>query len=373
MLKREWIIFMKLALFTGIIACLIPVSIAGTIVNIPIYIETPAGIEKAGYYDILDILFNYDFEIQEKQEIVSDGKCSLRANEGSLEINGINLGGSDLSFNLNNAAGKGSLTAQKDRVRFSLDFKVQEILEINSEKLAFKASGSGSLNREKLSFDSIVVSFDKLNNKTDITGIGDKDFKAEGLKVTSTTGCLSSIENFYLLVKKGELGKGRSAEEVVEILRKNPEFLDVYWNLEKLHKEKWWIHIPRGNPGSIWTTKDDCGSYEQNVNQYYIEEFVYINGKNFKPGEYDWAITGLPGAASCDPNEAVAFGTLTVNESGAFCFNAYQIQQGDCKEYQASFGSKHDNYNVIPEFGFIAGALTIASSLALLFFIRKNS
>jgi len=340
--------------------------------NIPIYIQTSAGLQKADYYDIVEILFNHDFEIQEKQGIVADEKCSLRAEKGTLNIDSIIFNKNSLSFNMLGDSGQGVLISQKDKNKFTLDFDVKEILETNSDKLVFRAAGEATLNKKSLNFNEIIVSLDKTKNLVDMTGTGDKDFQARFLEASFTAGCSSEMQNFYLLVDNGLLGKGRSAEEVVQLLKKYPEFLDVYWNLEKLHKPKWWIHIPKAHPGSIWTTRSDCGVYEQNVNEYNIGEYVYINGANFMPGEYDWAITGQPGSASCDPNMAVAIGSLTVDETGAFCFNAYQIQEGDCKEYQVNFNSKHDNYTVIPEFTPIIGVLTLLGAVGVFFFIRKK-
>jgi len=130
--------------------------------------------------------------------------------------------------------------------------------------------------------------------------------------------------------------------------------------------------VNNGNSGAIWTTKGDCGTSQQDVNQYNIGETVYINGAGFNPEEYVWDITGQPGGASCDPQIAVANGTRVVNESGAFCFDAYTVQQGDCGVYKATVGNKHDNYNVIPEFGLIAGLVTILGAVATFFYIRRK-
>lgn len=345
---------------------------AGSDFNIPIYIQTSAGIEKADYYDLVEILFNHDFEVQEKQEIVSDEKCSLRAEQGSLNVDGIIFDKSSLNFNIQLNSGQGSLTAQKNKNRFSLTFKVEEILETNPEKLVFRASGKATLNKKSLYFDDIIISFDKIDSLLEITGTGSKNFQATGLEVVFTLGCLSEEQNFYLLVDNGLLGKGRSAEEVVQILKQDSIFLDIYWDLEKLHKEKWWVHIPNGNPGSIWTTRNNCNNYEQKVNEYNIGENVYINGANFKPGEYEWVITGMPGEALCNPNKAVAIGTLTVDNSGAFCFNAYTIQADDCKKYKVDFSDKYDNYTVIPEFTPIIGILTALSAVGVFFFVRRR-
>lgn len=114
-------------------------------------------------------------------------------------------------------------------------------------------------------------------------------------------------------------------------------------------------------PTAIWTTKNDCGDWTQDVNHYAAGDVVYINGA-FAAGTYTWSITGLP--ASCDPNQVVASGTVTVDGScsftggnvggsctggtGQFCFPAYQILAGDCGEYQVKLDTKGDNYRVGP-------------------------
>ena len=101
-----------------------------------------------------------------------------------------------------------------------------------------------------------------------------------------------------------------------------------------------------GHSGSIWTTRNDCGDFSQDVNQYALGEKVYINGANFNPGTYNWSIKGQPGGASCDPCLVVASGQYTVDESGAFCFEAYTIAMDDCGEYKVKFDGKKDNYRI---------------------------
>jgi len=128
----------------------------------------------------------------------------------------------------------------------------------------------------------------------------------------------------------------------------------------------------QGNSGAIWTTRDDCGDEQQNVNQYDIGEDVYINGENFNPGEYDWEIKGQPGQASCDPNTIMAGGSITTDQDGNFCFNAYTIANNDCGEYKVTFNNKHDNYHVIPEFGLTIGILTVLSAITIFFIIRRK-
>lgn len=98
--------------------------------------------------------------------------------------------------------------------------------------------------------------------------------------------------------------------------------------------------------GAIWTTNIDCGVDTQDENHYAKGSWVYINGANFDPGTYDWFIEGLPGKASDDPNIKVIQGSFVVDETGAFCFAAYQVQMDDGGEYKADFNGKKDNYRV---------------------------
>lgn len=100
-------------------------------------------------------------------------------------------------------------------------------------------------------------------------------------------------------------------------------------------------------PGSIWTTDVTCGDSSQDVNAYGIGDDVFVNGQNFNSGNYSWAITGSPG--SCDPNLDVASGNITVDTSGAFCFNAYTVQNDDCGTYKVNVEGKNDNYHIIFE------------------------
>jgi uncharacterized repeat protein (TIGR01451 family) len=100
--------------------------------------------------------------------------------------------------------------------------------------------------------------------------------------------------------------------------------------------------------GSIWTTRGDCID-PQDANQYAFNEWVQLNGANFDPGqEVDWTIEGQPGGASCDPGAIVAYGTVTADSTGAFCFPAYQVNPDDCGTYSVTAtGTKGDNYRVV--------------------------
>src|SRR3989344_1174975 len=97
---------------------------------------------------------------------------------------------------------------------------------------------------------------------------------------------------------------------------------------------------------AIWTTNNDCGTSQQDANHFSVNDNVYINGDGFDSRSYNWTITVKLGGASCDPEIIVASGTQFVNFSGAFCFNAYNVQSDDCGEYQVKFEQKGDNYRV---------------------------
>ncbi len=101
--------------------------------------------------------------------------------------------------------------------------------------------------------------------------------------------------------------------------------------------------------GAIWTTNEDCGDINQDINHYAQFTYVYINGANFDPGTYDWFIKGKPGKASEDPNGIVESGTFTVDSSGSFCIHpAHYILGTEGGEYGVNFGGKKDNYRVEP-------------------------
>jgi hypothetical protein len=98
--------------------------------------------------------------------------------------------------------------------------------------------------------------------------------------------------------------------------------------------------------GAIWTTRNECGAEQQDVNHYAVGETVFVNAAGFKPGEYPWTVTGQPGGASSDPGQVVASGTVTVGASGSFCIPLYTIPGDDRGEYKVTVGGKKDNYRV---------------------------
>lgn len=229
-------LFFKEIFLFSILIIVILASIPGSFAeefNVPIYIQTSAGIEKASSDIISSTLFDYNFEIKKMWEYVPDEKCSLRAEDGILEVENKTFKSKNkLNFNIplkNDGPGQGSLTAQDDRERFSLSFEVKEILETNSERLTFKAIGYGGLNKKELNFNEIIVTFDKISNKINITS--DKNFNAKNLDVGFIKGCSGQETIFYLITNKDKLNKSRNLEEVEVLLKQYPELIDAYENL----------------------------------------------------------------------------------------------------------------------------------------------
>ncbi|MDD5254258.1 MAG: putative metal-binding motif-containing protein [Candidatus Nanoarchaeia archaeon] len=214
--------------------------------NVPVYIQTRVGIERASSDEIIDYIFNHNFEVEKRTEEIPMKDCSLRATGGSAIIDGVELGANNkLSFNLNYlVSGDGSLTSQKWFKRFSLSFEPKKIIKTDDEKLAFRGVGSGNLNREKINFDKVEVIFDKINNKVNVIGSGDKTLTVSGMSVSSIEGCLTETRDFYLIKSKNVLDKTRTIGEARKILDQHPEFIDAYENINHLYLKNWQSIVP---------------------------------------------------------------------------------------------------------------------------------
>ena len=78
--------------------------------------------------------------------------------------------------------------------------------------------------------------------------------------------------------------------ECIKIQNKNPDHKSVSNLIISLDTIIDLLNDYKGI-GSIWTTRDDCGNEQQDVNHYCPGEVVYINGKNFNSNtEYEWYI-----------------------------------------------------------------------------------
>ncbi|MDD5192276.1 MAG: hypothetical protein PHH54_01115 [Candidatus Nanoarchaeia archaeon] len=215
--------------------------------NIPIYIQTSAGTEKASSKIIKEVLIEYNFEVQKTYGYVTDDKCSVSAGGDNLDIDEMSLGNIDLGFYIplpNGGLGGGRLTAREGRYNiFNLDFEITEILETNAQTLKFKAVGDGALNQDKLSFYDIIATFDKENNKVDIIGKGDMDFEAKDIEANKVTWCGEKETDFYLITTKNRLNEQRSVEEIRGILDEHPELIDAYEGLREFYKPEYYTPV----------------------------------------------------------------------------------------------------------------------------------
>ena len=130
------------------------------------------------------------------------------------------------------------------------------------------------------------------------------------------------------------------------------------------------VMVSADNPGSIKTSRNDCNN-PVNENHYIIGDVVYVRGENFDSNSYNWEITKPNGSGQ------VANGTIAVNSSASFCFEAYTVQPQDSGEYKVTFGNKRDNYHVdetsiVPEFGMIISLATILGAVAAFMVIRRR-
>jgi len=214
--------------------------------NAPIYIETPAGNQKASLTSIIRILFERDFEIINKSEPVSITSCSVRATGGDLMLDGESFGGSNkVSFNINYLAnGKGSLTNQNGKNRVSMSFTPKKILETNEDILSFNASGKGRINRDSISLDEVIVEFNKNDREIFISS---NRFEANLVGVTFTEGCFSENKEFFLIKDNGKLASKRTISEVRDLIDNHPELTNAYEGLKRLFTDYWWLIVPGGS------------------------------------------------------------------------------------------------------------------------------
>lgn len=99
--------------------------------------------------------------------------------------------------------------------------------------------------------------------------------------------------------------------------------------------------------GSIWTTNGDCGDETQDENHYFVGDIVYINYKDFTPGQTGvyWQIQQKSGGSE---KPIVASGYHDTG-TGAGCFEAHTVKLEEVgNEYNVDYGPKQDNYQVDP-------------------------
>lgn len=198
--------------------------------NSNIYLSSNGLVKKATTKELLNYLENYDFKISYKREKVPDDFCSIRAKDGNVIIGDDDFGTNgkvNLYSVLKLDNGQGSLSAQKNRKRFSLSFKVTNTLENSDELLKLEIA-------DKKSDAEFILEYDKVNKKVKITG---DNLLIDEMNAYFVEGCSSKKDTFYL-IEKGKKMK-RSTEEIRKILRENPIFVNRYENLRFVFKSFW--------------------------------------------------------------------------------------------------------------------------------------
>ncbi|MFA5019683.1 MAG: hypothetical protein WC533_01145 [Candidatus Pacearchaeota archaeon] len=216
--------------------------------NLPIYIQTDAGIEKMSSPEIINILFKHNFSSEKRNQEIPMKSCSLRASDGNVILIGNNFNNKNkLNFNLNEYGnGDGSLTAQDNKERISMSFKPVKIIRITSDSLVFSAKGRMHTDNDNIDLD-MIFKLNKTSNSISISESNNFSFSAENMKITFADGCSNKIEDFILINDNGELEEERSIEEVRQLLNENPELIDAYEGLRRLFSDYWWMILPSGS------------------------------------------------------------------------------------------------------------------------------
>lgn len=225
--------------------------------NAQIYSQTLAGFERLTFSNLIDTLFNYNFSLIQKTEIIPVEDCSLRAKGGNFEANELSFQNNKLNFYVpvkNAAKGSGYLTGQAGRTRISIQFDVINIIKTNANNLIVNAKGIINLDRNITDLDSITINLDKLNNKVYVSigspyedDDGDIDYiMASNMDVSFMKGCNMEERSIYLLNATEKLEKRRTIKEVRTLLDSYPQFIDSYGNLRDLYKQFWWMSLPGG-------------------------------------------------------------------------------------------------------------------------------
>ncbi|PIN90578.1 hypothetical protein COU57_03185 [Candidatus Pacearchaeota archaeon CG10_big_fil_rev_8_21_14_0_10_32_14] len=116
--------------------------------------------------------------------------CSIRAKDGSLLVDGLDLDGNGkLNFNVpksNAALGRGTLVAQKGNTRFTYKFRVEKILKNDEQKSLILVDGSYKVRRQDGINEESVLELDKQNNLININGT---TIHVQGMEVNFLRGC----------------------------------------------------------------------------------------------------------------------------------------------------------------------------------------
>ena len=126
------------------------------------------------YQTSLGIIIGSQVIDQKGQDVIIRGPvtplegCSIRADDGSLLAEGKQFGESNINFYIplkNAKNGKGALSAQIGKDRFSYKFNIDEIVENDYDSAVLAVSGKYKLGKNKYVKESALITFDKINRK----------------------------------------------------------------------------------------------------------------------------------------------------------------------------------------------------------------
>lgn len=138
----------------------------------------------AGEYEsqVEVITENNRFETEKEKIIINPEKlndfqrCSVRAYDGNLYLLNKTFTNNKLSFYVstdlmdNKIGGRGSLSGQKNRERFSYRFKIDQILENDENHALLYVSGDYRVGIKGKMKENALLYFDKIHNKISIAG-----------------------------------------------------------------------------------------------------------------------------------------------------------------------------------------------------------
>ncbi|MBR9703886.1 hypothetical protein GOV12_00615 [Candidatus Pacearchaeota archaeon] len=121
------------------------------------------------------------FTSGENIKIIADNlkdfkRCSVRALDGSLTLNNKNFSNNKLSFYISTnldrdrVRGRGSISGQKDRERFSFRFNVVDVLENDLNHSLLLVSGKLRIGRDNNKEENAIIFIDKLTDNINIEG-----------------------------------------------------------------------------------------------------------------------------------------------------------------------------------------------------------
>jgi len=205
-----------------------------------IYFNESNIISLANSDDIVNYLFYHNFTIEYKEGIIPSDKCSVRASGSTVYFNqNFFSNTSDLNFYYSSAGkrqGSGTITSQNKKDRFSVKFKIVDVLEKTNSNIIFKAEGSVNYNKKSIKDQNFTLA---INEDSYTASINSTNFSINGMAFDFVEGCFGNKKVYYLINDKGRLSSMRGISDVRKILADNPIFIENFERLKMLFEFYW--------------------------------------------------------------------------------------------------------------------------------------